>query len=134
MKNKPTLSDAEILQMTLDALDYNANSLNTKLDYNSPSTIPHILKGRNALSRGVKERIVKSFPNVNMNFLNKGELPILLSGAALQAQANLLNIPLQNNQNNPMLDLAKLAEMPSQLTRIEAMVRELLDNKKSSTE
>jgi hypothetical protein len=136
MKNESKLSDVQILQEVLNALDYNPNSFNTKLDYSSPSTIPHVLKGRNSLSRGIKERIVKAFPNVNLNFLNKGELPVLLPEKAMQAQANLLNIPLNNNMTSSesLVDLKKLAAIPDQLDRIEEMILELIQNKKSSTE
>lgn len=135
MKTKKTLSDAQILQEVLDALNYNANSLNTKLGYSSASTIPHVLKGRNALSRGIKERLVNEFPNVNMNFLNNGELPILLTGGALQAQANLLNIPLKNKREaSSIIDLSKVAQLPEQMDRIENMLQELLDNKKGPPE
>ena len=133
-KNK-ALTDAQILQEVLNALDYTANALNDKLEYSSPSSVPHVLKGRNELSRGMKERIVNTFPNVNMEFLNKGELPILLTGGAMQAQANLLNIPINTNQGqSPMLDLNKLAKIPQQLDRIETMLEELLSTKKGPTE
>ena len=133
-KNK-ALTDAQILQEVLNALDYTANALNDKLEYSSPSSVPHVLKGRNELSRGMKQRIVNTFPNVNMEFLNKGELPILLTGGAMQAQANLLNIAINTNQGqSPMLDLNKLAKIPQQLDRIETMLQELLSTKKGPTE
>tara|TARA_B100002049_G_scaffold164967_1_gene123757 strand:+ start:6214 stop:6621 length:408 start_codon:yes stop_codon:yes gene_type:complete len=135
MQKKKTLSDAQILQEVLNALDYSANALNDKLEYSSPSSVPHVLKGRNELSRGMKQRIVNTFPNVNMEFLNKGELPILLTGGAMQAQANLLNIAINTNQGqSPMLDLNKLAKIPQQLDRIETMLQELLSTKKGPTE
>lgn len=133
-KNK-ALTDAQILQEVLNALDYTANALNDKLEYSSPSSVPHVLKGRNELSRGMKQRIVNTFPNVNMEFLNKGELPILLTGGALQAQANLFNIPINTNEGQSlMLDLNKLAKIPQQLDRIETMLEELLSTKKGPTE
>ncbi len=135
MPKEKALSDAQILQEVLNALDYSANALNDKLEYSSPSSVPHVLKGRNELSRGMKQRIVNTFPNVNMEFLNKGELPILLTGGALQAQANLLNIPINTNEGQSlMLDLNKLAKIPQQLDRIETMLEELLSTKKGPTE
>ena len=135
MKKESGLTDAQILEEVLNALDYNPNSFNKKLEYNSASTIPHVLKGRNTLSRGIKERIVRTFPNVNMNFLKSGQLPVLLTGGDLQAQANLLNIPLSKNQNaSPLIDLNKLAFIPEQLDRIENMLKKLLDKKKDPAE
>jgi hypothetical protein len=135
MKKESGLTDAQILEEILNALDYNPNSFNKKLEYNSASTIPHILKGRNSLSRGIKERIVNTFPNVNMNFLKSGQLPILLTGGDLQAQANLLNITLQKTQTTgALIDLNKLSGIPEQLDRIEGMLKKLLDIKKGPAE
>jgi hypothetical protein len=135
MKKESGLTDAQILEEVLNALDYNPNSLNTKLDYNSPSTIPHVLKGRNSLSRGIKERIVNTFPNVNMNFLKFGQLPVLLTGGDLQAQANLLNIALPKSEIPPaLIDFNKISVIPEQLNRIEVMLNKLLSIKKGPTE
>jgi len=135
MKKESGLTDAQILEEVLNALDYNPNSLNTKLDYNSPSTIPHVLKGRNSLSRGIKERIVNTFPNVNMNFLKFGHLPVLLTGGDLQAQANLLNIALPKSEIPPaLIDFNKISVIPEQLNRIEVMLNKLLSIKKGPTE
>jgi len=135
MKTESGLTDAQILEQVLNALDYNPNSFNVKLGYNSASTIPHVLKGRNGLSRGIKERIVNTFPNVNMNFLKFGQLPVLLTGGDLQAQANLLNIALPKTEIPPaLIDFNKISVIPEQLNRIEVMLNKLLSIKKGPTE
>ena len=135
MKKESGLTDAQILEEVLNSLDHNPNSFNKKLEYNSASTIPHVLKGRNTLSRGIKERIVRTFPNVNMNFLKFGHLPVLLTGGDLQAQANLLNIPMAKIKGPPaLIDLNKIAVIPEQLDRIENMLKKLLDIKKGPAE
>ena len=70
-----------------------------------------------------------------MNFLKSGQLPILLTGGDLQAQANLLNITLPKTQGPPaLIDLNNIAVIPEQLDRIENMIKKLLDTKKGPAE
>lgn len=71
--------------------------------------------------------IVKQYPNVNYNFLKKGQLPVLLSPNEIQAQMNIFNIP--SNETTEFFKIKRLMEIPERLDLIEEMLQELLGKK-----
>jgi hypothetical protein len=121
IKNKKMedITDAKKLENVLSALGKSAHSFSVEMEYKSPQSVYHVLNGVNSLSQGMKERIIKVYPNVNTNYLSdKTQLPILLTGGDLQSQMNLFNIPSQEGQD--FLKFKRLMEIPERLDKIEA--------------
>jgi plasmid maintenance system antidote protein VapI len=84
------LSDDRRLQTVLDLKHISANKLANLLKYKSPSSVYHVIEGRNKLSTDMVEGIIKIFPDISYQFLKnaKGE-PILQNQAQIQVQKNL---------------------------------------------
>lgn len=121
------ISDPEKINTVLNALDVSAHSMAVKLGYKSHASVYHVINGINTLSDGMIERIVKQYPNVNYNFLKKGQLPVLLSPNEIQAQMNIFNIP--SNETTEFFKIKRLMEIPERLDLIEEMLQELLGKK-----
>ena len=119
-----SLTDSQKILDVINALDTSAHAFAIKMKYKSHSSVDHVIKGRNSLSEGMMDRIVKTFPNVNYNFLKKGELPVLLSSNEIQAQMNMLNIV--SNDTNELYKIKRIMEVPEQLDRIEGKLNQLL--------
>tara|TARA_R110000822_G_scaffold301477_1_gene425310 strand:+ start:1499 stop:1891 length:393 start_codon:yes stop_codon:yes gene_type:complete len=117
-------TDSQKILEVINALNTTSHAFAVKMQYKSHSSVDHVIKGRNSLSEGMMDRIVKTFPNVNYNFLKKGELPVLLSSNEIQAQMNLLNIA--PNDTNEFYKIKRIMEVPDQLDRIERKLDRLL--------
>lgn len=85
------LEDSEIMTKLLLELRYSALAFSKELGYKSHSSIDHIQKGKNKISEGLMDRIIKKFPEVNYWFLKKGSMPIILNDKLKRNQANLFN-------------------------------------------
>lgn len=112
-----TISDSEKLRLVLEALGETANSFSIKLGYKSHQSVYHVLKGENNFSSGMKERALQKFPNINANFLNKNEFPVLLDAKETQMQMNVLNLVDQESQE--FILFKRFMALPDQLDRIE---------------
>jgi plasmid maintenance system antidote protein VapI len=117
--SKP-ITDSEIIENVMTALNTNANSLASDLNYASHMSIYHIVKGTNSISKGLTERIVQKFPNVNYNYMTRGEGSVLLNEEETKSQMNVFNIP--GKQNDVEVFFKKFANSPDQLNRIESKV------------
>jgi hypothetical protein len=124
---KSNISDPEKINAVLNALDITAHSLAQKCGYKSHASIYHVINKVNSLSEGMIDKIIKAVPNVNYNFLKKGELPVLLTGKEMEAQLNLFNIPHQ--ETSDFIRFKRLMEIPERLDRIESMLLELFPEK-----
>ena len=117
------IEDNERLGRVIEALDETANSISGKLGYSSSGSIYHVLNGINNLSKGMIERIVSTFPNVNYKFLKEGIGEPLLNDDELQTQLNLFNKVAEA----PEVTVAKkMLSIPDKLDRI----IKLLEDKK----
>lgn len=120
-------SDAEIIKLLLKALRFSANNFSKELGYRSPSTIYHILQGRNQISEDLVDNIVKHFPQVSYWFLKKGKLPIILDDKNLTInQANLFSSKEIKNVDYSL-------ESFGVLKNIEAMMQQLLEIEQKKT-
>ncbi|MDX1768952.1 MAG: hypothetical protein R3294_12920 [Arenibacter troitsensis] len=118
------LTDSQKILDVIHALGTSAHAFAIKMKYKSHSSVDHVIKGRNSLSEGMMDRIVKTFPNVSYNFLKKGELPILLTSNEIQAQMDLLNIAPKST--NEFYKIKRMMEVPEQLDRIERKLDKIL--------
>lgn len=85
------MKDQDKIHLLLDELNETANSFSIKLNYNSPSSIYHIINGINGISEGFILRVITQYPNVNYSFLKNGEYPILLPNKELPEHKNSLS-------------------------------------------
>jgi len=70
-------TDKEKLENVLNELGLNSFQLAKELNI-TPSAIYHVISGKNKLSMKIISAIVKSFPQINKNYLIKGTNPIAL--------------------------------------------------------
>jgi hypothetical protein len=126
MKNETkNIEDSKKLEEVINALGMSANSLSVKLEYKSAASVYHVVNGINKLSEGMIDRIVDYIPNVSLNYLKYGKLPILLADDDLNRQMSLLNKGVPN-MGNDFHSFKRLMEVPERLDRIEEMLKELL--------
>ncbi len=123
------LADSEIIKQIIEALGINPNILSTKLGYKSHASVYHVVNGLAKLSPGMMDRIVRTFPNVNYNFMTNQELPILLDEQGTISQANIMNIPLSKEDNMDIFKIKQFLDLPEQLNRIEEKLDMLLNSK-----
>lgn len=122
-------SDAEIIKQLLKALRFSANNFSKELGYSSPSTIYHILQGRNQISEDLVDNIVKHFPQVSYWFLKKGKLPIILDDKNLIVnQSNLFS-----SKEKSVPEVNYNLEFFGVLKNIEAMMQQLLEIEQKKT-
>jgi len=127
------ISDAAKLQGVIDALGISANRLATELEYESAQSVYHVLNEANKLSKGMKDRILKKYPNVNADYLSdRARLPILLTGPDLQTQMNLFNIPSSEGQD--FLKFKRLMEIPERMDTLERMFKQILEKLDKSSD
>jgi len=110
-------------------LDESANSFINKLGYKSPTTVYHVLNGVNSvkgLSDTMKDRIVRTFPNVSYEYLGSGEGPILLEGNELKNQLNFFNIVSPEQQINPFVQFGMIPEKLDRLIELQEETNNLL--------
>lgn len=124
------IKDSVILQNVIDALGITANKLSTKLKV-AHGSIYHILNDINNLSSTMMERIINAYPNVNYNYMQNAQLPIIFSNRDdIQNQMNIFNIPPR--EGSEFIKIQKMMEIPEQLDRIEGMLEELLNKRRES--
>lgn len=118
------LSDSEIMSQLLDALRYKAPEFADKLGYKSSASIYNVIKefGGAKITKKMANKIVELFPNVNMLFLVKGELPILVDNSKAKAQQNILGFG-KNSQ-------AGFDDVPGILKEMLEVLKEIRDNQK----
>lgn len=104
-------TEAERLQIIIDSLGLNAHSFSQELELKSSGTIYHILNGINGISYGMKMKILKKFPKLNIDFIDTG-------------LGNVFKEKQETNKND--LSFSELFEMPNQLQRIENKLDTLL--------
>lgn len=114
--NKDT--SAEIMENVLKALGVNSFSLAKKMKLNSSSSIYNILRGDNAISSGMAQRIIKAYPNVNYEYLANNKLPVLLGEHETIAQSNIFNIP-NEKVDNTLPEIGSFLSIPEKINRIE---------------
>lgn len=120
------MSDADKLNMLIDALSTNEHKMNANilaikyLGYKSHMAIYHVIKGKNRLTDDMIERIILKMPQVNYLFLKKGIGKPLKSKSAAQLQDNLLNFSKKE------VSLSDIGEMPRRLVYIETMLERLM--------
>lgn len=122
------ITDPEKINAVLNALDISAHNLAQKCGYKSHASIYHVINEINSLSDGMIDKIVKAAPNVNYNFLKKGELPILLSEKEMESQLKMFNLP--HTDTTDFIRFKRLMEIPERLDRLEEMILTLMENKK----
>lgn len=121
MKN---LKDSKRLENLIEVLATTPHKLSLDIGYKAPASVYHVLNGINKLSSGMRERILKRYPNVNPEFLKRGELPIVFSKNELLEQNSLLN--LKNKDEEFVKSIISFIEIPKKLDRI----IELLESEK----
>lgn len=120
------MTDSEILEKVIQALknsDIKLRKLSKKtmadmLNYNSHVTLYNVANGRNKMTEDMVNRIILHFPQVNYMFLTKGQEPVLKTGAALQAQKNVLNI--NTPEKKEPADLNSLLSLPNMMIDVQA--------------
>ena len=118
------MTDSDKINSVLTALDVSAHSMAVKLGYKSHSSVYHVINGINTLSDGMIDRIIKGYPNVNYEFLKRGQLPVLLSSNETQAQMNIFNIPTQDT--NDFFKIKRIMNVPEELDEIKEKLDEIL--------
>lgn len=108
------IEDSVILANVLKEIRYNASSLAKELGVSTGTTY-HVLSGKNNLSTELSQKIVTRFPEVNLNYLLLGELPILNKNPFTQMQKNIVGIKENPNYN----DIPKMvSELNEKLDKI----------------
>lgn len=72
-----TLSDKDILKNVAKAVNRNITMLAEEIE-EKKGTLFQITTGRNCISTRIKAKIIEVYPNVNPNYIELGEEPILL--------------------------------------------------------
>jgi hypothetical protein len=103
------MNDSEKIKQLVDALGINVLNLTDKLML-SKGTLYHVVNGKNKLSYSLILKIIKAYPEVNMAFLERGELPIL--------NENYIN----SNSDDSFILMKK-----SDITRMEQKIDEILN-------
>lgn len=85
-------TDAERLTKVMDELGINAYGLSKALDYKEPTTVYHIVKGRQGMSLKFMERLIKKYPHISYLYLKDGTGDLKLDHKGMIAQNNLLGI------------------------------------------
>lgn len=80
------------LKMLLKELGLSSNALTKELGYKNNNTLSRIHTGKAQLNDTHINKIIEIFPNVNINFLKNGELPVLLDVNEQLIQSTLLSI------------------------------------------
>lgn len=119
----------ELLKNVIEALNENPNTFVNKLGYKSHTTVYHVLNGVNSqkgLSDTMKDRIVRTFPNVSYQYLGSGEGPILLEGNELKNQLNFFNIVSPEQQVNPFIQFGMIPDKLDRLIELQEETNNLL--------
>ena len=112
------------LQRVLDLLGVNPHQMAQRLGYKSHASVYHVVDGRNSLSEGMIDRIVREFPRVNYNYLKAGEEPVLLDDHLMQVQMSHFNVVPKDASE--YFAFKRFLDIPDQLDRIEQKLDRLL--------
>jgi hypothetical protein len=127
------LTDGEIVNKVLDALNITANSLVVKLKYKSPATVYHIINGINKISDGFITRTVTTFPNVSYKFMKEGEGDVLLKEDARINPGNFFNVADRKSDFEEFGNLpAKIDKLIYLQTRTNELLEIYLTQKKAA--
>lgn len=118
-KKTKTKTDSQIIHELIEALNVNISILAKEINAKR-GTLYQVTSGNNSLSTNIKNKIVKRYPQVSMEFLNTGEgKPILSLDNILTSdpsnnieeeiyrQITLLNLKV-NRIENILIDLVKV--------------------------
>lgn len=72
MENNKALTDAEILQKVIDALNINHFQLSKAMGYGNHRSLYRIRDGESKINAGFEKKIKAAFPKVNLEFINTG--------------------------------------------------------------
>lgn len=102
-------TDSERLTEVMNELGVNAYGLSKSLGYKEPTTVYHIIKGRQGMSMKFMERIVKKYPQISFLFLKEGTGEVVLGKKEMIAQNNLLGIsPIEKAKEDLILESLEL--------------------------
>lgn len=87
---KKTKTDSQIIHELIEALNVNISILAKEINAKR-GTLYQVTSGNNSLSTNIKNKIVKRYPQVSMEFLNTGE------GDPIVSLDNLLTSNPSNN-------------------------------------
>ena len=118
MKTENKMPDSEILKNVISELKMTKNAFAKSLNYKSSMSIYNIAKGQNTFTEDMRMRIKFIHPQVNYNYLLKGEKPILNT-----VDTNETNSKLSENK----IDNNKRESIPERLERMEQMLIQILD-------
>jgi len=117
MKQTKKLTDSEIMSSLLEKLRYSANSFAKELGL-TPSSIYHIVNGKNTISDNLCTRITTKFPEVNFLYLKRGEEPMFINSSLSRTQYNILG----DKKTTWSFD-----SIPKTLKNIENLLTEILE-------
>ncbi len=129
-KSKTPQTDEKRLQTILDLLQISGNKLSKILEYKSPASVYHVLEGRNTLSSGMIESIVRKFPQVNYIYLKQGKgEPILTDDSKRIAQQNLFGSIIGEPSKSEQIERAVNSPSPDPLSyNVASQLQMLIDN------
>ncbi len=85
-----TKTDADKLKIVLEELNIDPHRLTLTLDYDKPSIIYNILKGKESICTDFAEFFVKKYPQVNYFFLLEGRGKPILTISEVISQKSML--------------------------------------------
>jgi hypothetical protein len=113
--NGKKLTDADILDKVIFALQTNRKQISIDLEYKSHQSIYLVTNGTNRLTQDMINRIMIKFPEVNPSFLHSGEgNPLRFKTESKEEKYNF---------EKPKDSLEILFEIPSRLDRLEEVQR-----------
>ena len=83
---------SERIQMILEELRLTMNAFRIELGYKNNNSLSRVLKGEYLINNNLIDRITNRFPNINIDFLKNGELPVTLDINEQLIQATVLGI------------------------------------------
>src|SRR5690606_3656854 len=118
-------TEEERFEMLLNALNLTAYKLSEEIDV-SVGAIYHVKSGRIKLSSdNYINKIVERFPNVSIDFIKNGNLPILLTDQEALLQSNIVFSKKREDFLKKDLN-EKLSEILDEIHNLQKYVRSLL--------
>ena len=84
------VKDGERLSTVLDMIGVTVTDFSKNIGYASTKSVYDIINGQTALKSAICYRIAKAYPEVNVNFLLRGDGPVILDRPKAIGQANLV--------------------------------------------
>lgn len=131
-KSSSHLSDSKRLQTVLDTLNITAYKLAKKLGYKTPSSVYHVVEGRNQLSSDMIQGIIKNYPEVSFQFLKDGKGEALFSKSTDQSRikSQQESFGFSSRENKGAI---KFQDSPKEKkVDIEYYLNEILENSKQN--